>query len=49
MIGFLGEYDALPSLSQEANATQDPIVPGGPGHGCGHNLLGTAALAAASG
>ncbi|MFN8517136.1 MAG: amidohydrolase [Chloroflexia bacterium] len=49
VIGFLGEYDALPSLSQEASPTQNPLVPGGPGHGCGHNLLGTASLAAASG
>ena len=48
VIGFLGEYDALPGLSQERQDTQKPIVPDGPGHGCGHNLLGTAALAAAS-
>jgi aminobenzoyl-glutamate utilization protein B len=46
IIGFLGEYDALPGLSQKLQATQDPEVDGGPGHGCGHNLLGTAALAA---
>jgi aminobenzoyl-glutamate utilization protein B len=48
VIGFLGEYDALPSLSQERDPNQGPIVPDGPGHGCGHNLLGTAALAAAN-
>jgi aminobenzoyl-glutamate utilization protein B len=48
IIGFLGEYDALPGLSQERQFGQSPIVPDGPGHGCGHNLLGTAALAAAS-
>ncbi|MGI8484280.1 MAG: amidohydrolase [Thermomicrobiales bacterium] len=48
VIGFLGEYDALPGLSQEQVDTQTPIVTDGPGHGCGHNLLGTAALAAAS-
>jgi len=48
IIGFLGEYDALPGLSQERQDTQQPIVVDGPGHGCGHNLLGTAALAAAS-
>jgi aminobenzoyl-glutamate utilization protein B len=47
IIGFLGEYDALPNLSQKNQAEQDPEVPGGPGHGCGHNLLGTAALASA--
>jgi aminobenzoyl-glutamate utilization protein B len=47
-IGFLGEFDALSGLSQEANATKpSPLVPGGIGHGCGHNLLGTGALAAA--
>ncbi|RIK36275.1 MAG: amidohydrolase, partial [Chloroflexi bacterium] len=48
VIGFLGEYDALPDLSQKAQPTHDPVVAGGPGHGCGHNLLGTAALAAAT-
>ena len=48
VIGFLGEYDALPGLSQERQSGQSPIVQDGPGHGCGHNLLGTAALAAAS-
>jgi aminobenzoyl-glutamate utilization protein B len=48
VIGFLGEYDALPELSQKSQATQDPIIPGGAGHGCGHNLLGTASLAAAT-
>ncbi len=48
IIGFLGEYDALPSLSQGREPSQHPIVQDGPGHGCGHNLLGTAALAAAS-
>ncbi|MET3792772.1 amidohydrolase [Aquamicrobium terrae] len=40
VIAFLGEYDALPSLSQEAGAVQaKPVVAGGNGHGCGHNLL----------
>ncbi len=48
VIGFLGEYDALPELSQKNQAAQEPLVPGGAGHGCGHNLLGTASLAAAS-
>ncbi len=46
IIGFLGEYDALPGLSQKLQSKQDPEVEGGPGHGCGHNLLGTGALAA---
>ena len=48
VIGFLGEYDALPNLSQQAEPEQRQAVSGGPGHGCGHNLLGTASLAAAS-
>ena len=48
VIGFLGEYDALPGLSQERSAVQQPLVPDGAGHGCGHNLLGTASLASAS-
>jgi aminobenzoyl-glutamate utilization protein B len=47
IIGFLGEYDALPNLSQEISPDQQQIVPQGPGHGCGHNLLGTACLASA--
>ena len=48
VIGFLGEYDALPGLSQKRTSTQEPEVPDGAGQGCGHNLLGTASLAAAS-
>ena len=47
-IGILAEYDALSSLSQKAGAAEhDPLVPGGHGHGCGHNLLGAGSLAAA--
>lgn len=48
VIGILAEYDALPMISQKARTPkQDPVVPGAPGHGCGHNLMGTAASAAA--
>ncbi|MFV0492196.1 MAG: amidohydrolase [Pseudorhodobacter sp.] len=48
VIAILGEYDALPGLSQEANIAEPrPLVVGGNGHGCGHNLLGSAALLAA--
>lgn len=48
VIGFLGEYDALVGLSQKAGCTtQDPEHPGAPGHGCGHHILGTGAMAAA--
>ena len=43
VIAILGEYDALPGLSQEAGlAEQRPLSRGGNGHGCGHNLLGAA-------
>ncbi len=45
IIGFAGEYDALPGLSQKRQPTPEPLVEGGPGHGCGHNLLGTAHVA----
>ena len=47
VIGFLGEYDALLNLSQTSSPYPEPQVDGGPGHGCGHNLLGVAGLAAA--
>ncbi len=40
IIGFLGEYDALPMLSQKAGVPKkDPLVPGAPGHGCSHNTM----------
>lgn len=42
-VGILGEYDALPGLSQRVSAEREPVEPNGPGHGCGHNLFGTAA------
>jgi aminobenzoyl-glutamate utilization protein B len=47
VIGILGEFDALPGLSQKTNPVKDPINVGQPGHGCGHNLFGTASLGAA--
>lgn len=57
VLGFSGEYDALPGLSQHSGVghhdpreyVHDPFAPGyGPGHGCGHCALGTAAAAAAA-
>ncbi|MDP2085621.1 MAG: amidohydrolase [Gemmobacter sp.] len=49
VIAILGEYDALPGLSQEAGLDyKQEVEPGGHGHGCGHNLLGSAALLAAT-
>ncbi len=48
VIGILGEYDALSGLSQEASCPEKrPLKEGGAGHGCGHNMLGAGALAAA--
>jgi aminobenzoyl-glutamate utilization protein B len=48
VISLLGEFDALSGLSQKSGiSTFDPVVDNGNGHGCGHNLLGTAPLAAA--
>ncbi len=48
VIGILGEFDALPMLSQQPlNPRQTPLVNGAPGHGCGHNMMGTAGVAAA--
>jgi len=47
VIGILGEFDALPGLSQKTKPTKDPLNPGSAGHGCGHNLFGTASLGAA--
>jgi aminobenzoyl-glutamate utilization protein B len=47
ILGFLGEYDRLAGLSQKTLPTREEVVPGGPGHGCGHNLLGVGSLAAA--
>jgi aminobenzoyl-glutamate utilization protein B len=49
VIAILGEYDALPGLSQEAGVAEHrPLAGDGAGHGCGHNLLGSAALLAAT-
>jgi aminobenzoyl-glutamate utilization protein B len=49
VIAILGEYDALPGLSQEAGVAEPRPLPGnGLGHGCGHNLLGSASLLAAT-
>jgi aminobenzoyl-glutamate utilization protein B len=47
VIGVIGEFDALPGLSQDAVPVRKALVSGGPGHGCGHHLLGTAAIASA--
>ena len=49
VIAFLGEYDALAGLSQQSDIFEEkPIKKNGNGHGCGHNLLGSAAMQAAT-
>jgi aminobenzoyl-glutamate utilization protein B len=47
IIGILGEFDALPGLSQKAQTTKEPLKEGAAGHGCGHNMFGAASLGAA--
>lgn len=47
VIAILGEYDALPGLSQKVADRKEPVTEGAPGHGCGHNLLGSAAAVGA--
>lgn len=47
IIGIVGEFDALPGLSQKAVPQRDAVLAGDPGHGCGHHLFGTASTAAA--
>ena len=47
VIGIIGEFDALPGLSQAAVPDRTPVVDNGPGHGCGHHLFGVGSVAAA--
>ena len=47
VIGIIGEFDALPGLSQTTDSFRTELTEGGAGHGCGHNLFGTASLGAA--
>lgn len=46
VLGVLGEFDALPGMSQRAQAAREPVREGAPGHACGHNLFAPASLAA---
>ena len=49
IIALIGEFDALPYLSQKSGIIyHEQIEKNGNGHGCGHNLLGAASLLAAS-
>ena len=47
LIGIMGEYDALPGLSQKKVPLKEPLKSEAPGHGCGHNIHGTSGMAAA--
>ena len=47
IIAIMGEYDALPGLSQKKVPYKEPLEPGKPGHGCGHNIHGVSGMAAA--
>jgi aminobenzoyl-glutamate utilization protein B len=47
IIGILGEFDALPGISQKAQPVKEALEAGSAGHGCGHNLFGAASLGAA--
>ncbi len=46
-IGLMGEFDALPGLSNGKVPRKEPLRQGAPGHGCGHNIHGVTAVAAA--
>jgi aminobenzoyl-glutamate utilization protein B len=46
IIGVLGEYDSLAMMSQKVTSKREPVKEGAPGHGCGHNLLGTGGVGA---
>jgi aminobenzoyl-glutamate utilization protein B len=49
VLGILGEYDALPEMSQAVSARKEPLESGAPGHGCGHNLFAAGSLGGAIG
>ena len=46
VLAILGEYDALPGISQKVSAVREAASDCGYGHGCGHNLLGTGGVGA---
>lgn len=47
VIAVMGEFDALPGLSQKTQTTREALKEGAPGHGCGHNMFGPGSLGAA--
>ncbi|MEE9166405.1 MAG: amidohydrolase [Candidatus Neomarinimicrobiota bacterium] len=47
VVAYLAEFDALPGLSQTVSARVEAKIPGGGGHGCGHNLFGVGSIGGA--
>jgi aminobenzoyl-glutamate utilization protein B len=47
VIGILAEFDALPGLSQDTVPYRKPLIEGGNGHACGHNVFGAGSMAGA--
>jgi aminobenzoyl-glutamate utilization protein B len=47
VVAMTAEFDALPGLAQQAIPTKTGIAGQPAGHGCGHNLLGSASVGAA--
>ncbi len=47
VIAILGEFDALPGISQDATPEQQPVDGKTSGHACGHNLFGAGSIGAA--
>jgi aminobenzoyl-glutamate utilization protein B len=47
VLGVMGEYDALPGISQKPTTEKEPLAEGAPGHGCGHNIHGASGMGAA--
>ena len=47
VIGVMGEFDALPGISNKVVPEKVPLREGAPGHGCGHHIHGTSGVAGA--
>ena len=47
VLAILGEFDALPGITQDALPVRSPLADKPAGHACGHNLFGAGSAAAA--
>jgi len=47
VLGILGEFDALPGITQDSVPTRSLLEEKAAGHACGHNLFGAGSAAAA--